>query len=523
MGHGRTLRVLFLITGLVLPLVVYGGSFLLNEQSVSGLGVAFANGAAGAEDASVLFFNPAGVVLLDQGELQLAMHMIIPSSEFTNEGTRYHLPGTPFNGLLIAGNNGGDSGVTHALPNLYLTQPVFRNTRYGDLSVGVGLSVPFGLETDYDLGWVGRYASLRTKLTTFDIQPTVSYRLFDRLSIGASLDIQRASARLTQAIDFGLAAQQPLGQFFAALPAILAGQNIPPAAIPGIIAATRQAYAAAGFVPGGSDGVTELTGDDWSVGFTIGALLEYRKQIDPASFFQEGRFGFSYRSGIDHTLDGSADFRRVPLITAPGAPVQFPNPTAFRDIFFNQNATAALDLPDIFHFSIYQRFANHFAVLGDINWTRWSRLQTVPIVFANPGTPPSVLEIRYQDAVRYAIGFEWYASDKLTLRTGFAYDETPIRGEEFRTPRIPDNNRFFLSAGLRWSPFDWMDLDVGYAHLFVEEPRSDFTDNQGHELIGRYDADVNIVSAAVTMRWGGKREILQPSGKDGKEVAGYRK
>ena len=523
MGHRKILLRLLFLTAFGIPLAVYGGSFVLNEQSVSGLGVAFANGAAGAEDASVLFLNPAGVVLLDQGEFQLAVNAIIPSSQFTNEGTRYNLPGTPFDGLAIRGNNGGDSGVTHALPNLYLTQPVFRNTRYGDLSVGVGLSVPFGLETDYDPGWVGRYAALRTKLTTLDIQPTVSYRLFDRLSIGASLDVQRTSARLTQAIDFGLAAQQPLGQFFAALPAILAGQNVPPIAIPGIIAATRQAYAAAGFVPGGSDGVTELTGDDWSVGFTIGALLEYRKTHDESSFFQEGRFGFSYRSGIDHTLDGHADFRRVPLITAPGAPVQFPDPAAFRDIFFNQDATASIDLPDIFHFSVYQRFERQFAIMGDINWTRWSRLQTVPIIFANPGTPATILNINYQDAVRYAVGLEWYATDKLTLRTGFAYDETPIRSAEFRTPRIPDNNRYFLSAGLRWTPWPWIDVDVGYAHLFVEEPRSDFTDDQGHELIGKYDADVDVVSAAVTVRWGGPHQIVTTSGKDGKEVAGYRK
>ena len=70
-----------------------------------------------------------------------------------------------------------------------------------------------------------------------------------------------------------------------------------------------------------------------------------------------------------------------------------------------------------------------------------------------------------------------------------------------------------------------MDLDVGYAHLFVDEPRSDFTDSQGHELIGSYDAHVDIVSAAVTLRWGGPRQVVQQSyAKDSnKNVAGYRK
>src|SRR5215467_16012557 len=80
---------------LVLSCRVSASSFALNEQSVSGLGVAYAGGAAQAEDASTLFFNPAAIVWLDQGELQLAGHVLIPSATFTNEGSRYNLPGTP--------------------------------------------------------------------------------------------------------------------------------------------------------------------------------------------------------------------------------------------------------------------------------------------------------------------------------------------------------------------------------------------------------------------------------------------
>ena len=324
------------------------------------------------------------------------------------EAVRLHdrVYGTKIMILVGPGNNGGDAGVNHIIPNLYVTQPIFRSPKYGDLTVGLGLVAPFGLETNYEPGWVGRYSALRTKFTTIDIQPTVAYRIFDRLSFGAGLDVQRASARLTQAIDFGLAAQAPLAQFYSALPAILAARGVPPASIPGIIAATRQAYTNAGFVPGGRDGVTEITGDDWAVGYTLGALFEYRKPDEDNGFLQEGRIGVSYRSKMDHTLEGDAEFRRVPLITAPGAPVQFPSPNAFQDIFFDQGVTAPLDLPDIFHASIYQRFAKQFAVMGDVSWTHWSRLQQVPIVFANPGTPANVLNINYDDSMRYSLDFK---------------------------------------------------------------------------------------------------------------------
>lgn len=515
----QILRVSWLVV-LLCPLVAEGGSFSLNEQSVSGLGTAYAGGAAQAGDASTLYFNPAGIVLLDQGELQLGAQLIIPRATFSNQDSRYVLPGTPFDGLPLTGGNGGDASGPHVIPNFYLTQPVFRNTRYGDLSVGLGVSVPFGLETDYEPGWVGRYQALRTKLTTFDIQPTVAYRFLDRISLGAGLDIQRASARLTQSIDFGLAAQPLLGAFYAGLPAALAAQNVPPPLIGPTIAATQQAYANAGFLPGGRDGVAEVTGDDWSLGFTLGALLEYRKGGDD-SFFQEGRFGVSYRSGIDHTLTGRGEFRGVPLITAPGAPVQFPVPGALQGVFFNQNASAQLDLPDILHFSIYQRVAHQFGLMGDIAWTHWSRLQTVPIVFENPGTPANVLDINYDDALRYSIGLEWYATQRLTWRIGFAYDETPIQGPVFRTPRIPDNNRYFLSTGFKWSVTHCMDIDLAYAHLFVEQPNVDLLlDAQGHLLRGNYDASVDIVSASLTLRWGGARELVPVSSK---EVPGYRK
>jgi long-chain fatty acid transport protein len=498
------------------------GSFALNEQSVSGLGAAYAGGAAEAADASTIFFNPAGIALLNQGEFQIGGHVIIPQARFSNEGSRYRLPNTPFNNLPISGGNDGDGGVVHLLPNIYLSQPVFRSSQYGDLSVGVGLSVPFGLETDYSPGWVGRYSALRTKLTTFDIQPTIAYRIFDRISLGASLDVQYASARLTQAIDFGLAGAGVLGQFEQALPALLAARGVPAPAIPGLVNATRQAYTNAGFVPGGRDGVSEVTGDDWKVGFTLGAIFEYWKG-DEQGLFQDGRFGVSYRSGITQDIHGTVSFRNVPSISAAGAPVQFPQSNLFQNIFFDQNANATLDLPEIYHFSLYQRFARQFALMGDISWTRWSRLQSVPITFQNANTPAAILDLEYRDALRYAVGFEWYATKKLTLRLGFAYDETPIRSAETRTPRIPDSNRYFVSAGLRWSPVRFFDIDIGYAHLFVQDPLVNITDTQGHNLRGRFDASVDIVSAALTFRWGRPREIAPSPQPPGKEAVSYRK
>jgi long-chain fatty acid transport protein len=494
------------------PAKARAASFAIDPQSVSSMGSAYAGGAAQAEDASTIFFNPAGIALLDRGELQVGGQFILASTTFQNQGSHLVSPGTPFNNEPLTGGNGGDGAVDHLIPSAYLSQPLFRSSTYGNLSVGLGLSTPFGLETDYQPGWVGRYAGLRTKLTTIDFQPTIAYRFLDRISIGSSLDVQYASGRLSEAIDFGEIGAQTLAPFFAALPAQLAASGVPRAAIPDTVAATERAYSAAGFVPQGRDGIAEVHADDWSVGFTVGFIFEYIKGNE-LSFLDDGRFGFSYRSGIDHTLHGAAQFRNVPGLTVSGAPVQFPFPSALQNVFLNQSASAGLDLPAIYHFSVYQRFLPKFAVMGDIEWSRWNRLQQIRTSFSNPSTPANILDLDYSDTVRYSVGFEWYMLKQLTLRAGFAYDETPIQSAETRTPRIPDNNRYFLAAGLRWQPWPFVALDVGYAHIFVQEATEDFTDSLGHNLKGKFDVSGDIISAALTFLWGGPKPSTEQSEK----------
>jgi long-chain fatty acid transport protein len=503
-----------LVFAILLRGTVQAGNILLPGQGSSGLGAAYAGGAAQAEDASTIFYNPAGIALLDDGQLQTGLTAILPTVRFSNEGSRYDLPNTPLNGLPISGGNGGNAGIPAAIPYLYISQPVIRAKQYGDLAIGLGLSVPFGLQTDYSPGWVGRYSALRSKLSTFDLQPTIAYRLWDRLSIGASIDIQYASARVTQAIDFGLAGGQAVGQFTQALPAFLAAQGVPPAAIPGIVASTRRAYSDAGFVPGGRDGVSEVAGNDWTVGYTLGAMFEYLKGNDQM-FFQDGRVGFSYRSAITHEIDGNVQFRGVPAIAAPRAPVQFPSPNLFTDTFFNQGASAQLNLPDIYHFSIYQRLLRHLALMGDFRWTRWSRLQSIAIKFDNAGTPSVPIRLNYEDSLRFAIGLEWVATKNLTCRCGFAYDETPVTSTAFRIPQLPDNDQYSLSIGFRWSPTRWMDFDVGYLRIFIPEGHGDVVDNQGHIVRGNFSTAANLVSAGTTLRWGGPREekTIAPSPK----------
>jgi len=133
-----------------------------------------------------------------------------------------------------------------------------------------------------------------------------------------------------------------------------------------------------------------------------------------------------------------------------------------------------------------------------------------------------MLDLQYKDTYRYALGLEWYATRQLTLRTGFAYDETPIKSANQRNPRIPDDNRYFLSAGLQYKPLPYLAFDFGYAHLFVPDSQVNLNDGQGHLLRGKYDASIDILSASVTLLWGGPKEAPALE-TPGKEPVSYRK
>ena len=161
--------------------------------------------------------------------------------------------------------------------------------------------------------------------------------------------------------------------------------------------------------------------------------------------------------------------------------------------------------------------------MGDIALQRWSRLQQVPVTFENPGTPTDVHQLQYKDAYRYSVGLEWYATKQLTLRTGFAYDETPVKSATLRSPRVPDNNRYFLAAGLQYKPLPCLAFDVAYAHLFIPDSQVDFNDGQGHILRGKYyDGSSDIISASVTLLWGGPKETPAPE-TPGKQPVTYQK
>jgi long-chain fatty acid transport protein len=157
----------------------HGAGFALYEQGISGMGNAYAGAAAVAEDATTVWWNPAGMARLPKGmNVAVGGAAIMPSWKFSNNGSVPALGSNP-----AKNGNGGDAGDTAFVPSAFFAMdlnPVW--------SFGVGISVPFGLKTEYDANWIGRFQGIKSEVQTVNVNPAVSYKFSDALSVGAGIN-----------------------------------------------------------------------------------------------------------------------------------------------------------------------------------------------------------------------------------------------------------------------------------------------------------------------------------------------
>jgi long-chain fatty acid transport protein len=382
--------------------------FSLIEQSASQMGNAFAGGAAFANDASTVYFNPAGMTRLP-AQLVGAIHYVQPSAKF--DGTATGVLGNP-----TSGGNGGDAGQPGLVPNFYITAPLGKG-----LFAGLGINAPFGLSTEYDDDWKGRYHAIESEVKTININPAIAYRVNRRLSFGAGINLQYIDAKLTQAVD--------QGSLCAPTQAQLQARGVP-GADPALCA---------GLVPQGSDAFAKVEGDNWAGGYNFGVLYEPSDST---------RAGFSYRSKIQQQLTGNARFN--------GTINQF---SAF-GIFVNTDVTADLNLPQTASLSLWHDYNDRWSVMADVTWTGWDNFDELRIQY-DSFQPDTVVDENWNDVWRYAVGVNYHYNSKWTFRTGVAYDETPIPDARHRTARIPGEDRTWLSLGFGYQLSPSLGVDVG--------------------------------------------------------------
>jgi long-chain fatty acid transport protein len=427
--------------------------FALIEQSASGLGNAFAGGGASAEDASTIFFNPAGMTYLPDNQLVVVAHAIRPSAEFSNDGShRSPLTG----GLATPGGDGGEAGGWALVPNIYFAKSINDNVR-----LGLGINAPFGLKTDYDKGWVGRYQALKSELKTININPSIAFKASDQVSLGLGISAMRADADLTNAVDFGT---------------ICAG-------LPGPLK-----FCGIGATPQRHDGFVRIKGDDWSYGWNAGAIFQMTNAT---------RLSLAYRSQVHQKLEGHVDFDNVPAA--------FAFVPALKAGFANGSVNAKLTTPDSASASIFHQINDQWDVMADLTWTHWSKFQDLTVTRTSgtlAGRTLSSVPENWDNTIRASLGASYRYNEALKLRTGLAFDESPVPSE-FRTPRIPDNNRTWLSLGANYRFTPTSSMDVGYTYIFVNDSSLNKTTDTSIAALrdtvkGSYDSNVNILSAQFT-------------------------
>jgi len=225
----------FLALFIVTPHVMSGG-FQLSDHSVASLGRSHAGYGIVGDDASAVHFNPAGMSLLKQQQVQI--------------GVTYININAPYTDINSTGANIGaeeDGTEDSLIPNFYWVKPINDKTH-----IGLGVTVPLGTNTHYSEDFIGRFDNLETRLETLDINPSVSYKVNDWISIGAGLSYQILEAVLSRALS-----------------------------------------------PSTAGAKVKIAGDSSGVGYNAGIMF---------SFSNQSRLGISYRSEVTHDLEGSAIF-----------------------------------------------------------------------------------------------------------------------------------------------------------------------------------------------------------------------
>ena len=221
----------------------FAAAFQLTGQSASGVGIANAGAAAAAEDASTLYYNPAGMTYLSEGHnISVAATVLDRSTRFTNDGS------SQLGGAYPLGGDGGNGGGTHVVPAMYYSYSLNSAWR-----LGLAINPTFADETEYDKNFVGRYSGLKTKIRIVNVNPSVAYKVNDALSLAVGINYAKADVEFKQAVPF-------------------------PAN------------------PANPDGTGVLKGDATGWGYILGAMFQPTKDT---------RLGLSYRSKIKFDLEGT--------------------------------------------------------------------------------------------------------------------------------------------------------------------------------------------------------------------------
>lgn len=388
------------------------GGFMLTEQSVAGLGRAYAGAGIVGDDLSAVWYNPAGMSLLSGTAVQMGAVMVDLDLPVTTESGEKE--------------NGRKHGVP--VPNMYIVHQI-----KDDMWFGFGITVPYGMATEYNPDWKLSDKGMNAEVKTFDFNPNIAVKLTDTLSFGAGVSLQYVTAQFesTKTTD--------------------AGQMR-----------------------------VRLNADGWAWGGNLGFMWQPTETV---------RVGLAYRSQVNHKADGylktsvSSGYQTMNFMSNDGhAEMSGPHTITLTGTW---KATDALRLSGLVRWANWSSFDKLPISGGSLRsaTTVAAKAQAAAYIEANHITDPAVQqqvvakaiaenatnktspEYHWKDSWLFTVGADYDINEQVTVRGGVGYEISPVDDDKYRSATIPDTDRLWLSLGATWRVNKQLQGDFGLAYL----------------------------------------------------------
>ena len=409
--------------------------FYIRAKGAGGVGLATAGDPVRVNDASITFFNPAGMTYWDKPAAQGGIDSHDIDIKVGNRGSTTTTPLTASLPVAVSGSVGHSDDLA-LVPNFHYLRPLAN-----ELWFGLSIATPFGLGTEFERDWFGRYDSVKSELKTINIAPALAWRINPSWSIGGGIDVQYADATLIYALP-------------------------DPLALGGPSSAT--------------DGSARLKGDSWAVGYNVGVLFAAAPNL---------RLGLHYRSHMKHELDVDATVSG--FTGAMGA------------LNGTVSAKSDLRLPDIVSLGVSYEMTPVLTLLAQAQWFGWSRFDEIRVRFSN-GAPDTVRPQNFRDTHSLSFGAEYKASQEWIVRAGLRFERSPVQ-DAFRNTSLPFTDLVWYALGAAYRTSERSQLDLGFAHLSHKAGSIDLTTSfyagtgldSAVTVRGAVSTKVNIFSAGV--------------------------
>ncbi len=391
-----------------------GNGIAINEQSVSGMGTSFAGRASAVNDASILFGNPAGLSKLERPEVVGGFGLVKANVDIDDASAETHK---------------GDMVPLTPVPFAYYASPIDEK-----FSWGLGLYVPYALISDYEKSFGGRFKGQYSKVEVVTLQPTLSYQINDRVSVGFGPTINKIKGKLVNKLDNSAAF-------------------------------------------GTGETKVGIKGDDVAYGFNVGLMVDVTDSLT---------WGLTYHSKVDYTLEGRT------RITNGSGPI-FSQFNGDYDASLDFTTPETIDTSVTYKLDDQWTL---YAGTTFTRWSRLQEIvvenEGTPSLLGMQPIGEVSEELKWHNTWSYAIGASYQLNPQWVLRTGLAIDPSPAENEH-RSVRIPVGNRKVFSVGAGWSPNPDLTIDVAYSYLQENSAKVNQASKElaGAEIAPGFSAEYN--------------------------------